>query len=260
MSDGDFTAAIVIIGNEILSGRTADQNTPWLAEKLNEYGIKLMEVRIVPDLPDMIAEAVNDMRTRYNYVLTTGGIGPTHDDITAAAIAHAFSVPLHEDPSARQMLEDYYGTEELNTARLKMAVVPEGSVLIDNPVSGAPGFKIENVYVLAGVPRIMQSMVESFVDGLAGGDPVLSNTITCDLLESQIADDLGKLQEKYTDVDLGSYPQYRGGILGLSIVLRTTEASQLQNATQEVIALIENLGGHAGAVTVRSDREKRNSA
>jgi molybdenum cofactor synthesis domain-containing protein len=256
MSAETYTAAILIIGDEILSGRTVDQNTPWIAEKLAEHGIKLREVRVVPDDYTDIINAVNALRSHYTYLITTGGIGPTHDDITAAAIAQAFAVPVKEDPDARKILEDYYGTRELNDARLKMAAVPEGAVLIDNPVSGAPGFKMENVYVLAGVPRIMQGMLEGFIDGLIGGDPMLSNTITCDLYESQVAKDLGSLQDKYPDVSIGSYPQYRGGILGLSLVLRATDAALLDNATDEVIAVIEALGGTASAVNIRGNETK----
>lgn len=253
MSAQTYTAAILIIGDEILSGRTADQNTPWIAEKLSGHGIKLREVRVVPDDYTAIINAVNELRTRHTYLITTGGIGPTHDDITAAAIAQAFDVPTKEDPEARKILEDYYGTTDLNEARLKMAVVPEGAALIDNPVSGAPGFKMENVYVLAGVPRIMQGMMEGLINGLAGGDPMLSNTVTCDLYESQVAKDLGILQEAYPDVSIGSYPQYRGGILGLSIVLRTTDSAALDRATNDVIAVIEKLGGQAGAVNIREN-------
>lgn len=253
MSAQTYTAAILIIGDEILSGRTADQNTPWIAEKLSGHGIKLREVRVVPDDYTAIINAVNELRTRHTYLITTGGIGPTHDDITAAAIAQAFDVPAKEDPEARKILEDYYGTTDLNEARLKMAVVPEGAALIDNPVSGAPGFKMENVYVLAGVPRIMQGMMEGLINGLAGGDPMLSNTVTCDLYESQVAKDLGILQEAYPDVSIGSYPQYRGGILGLSIVLRTTDSAALDRATNDVIAVIEKLGGQAGAVNIREN-------
>lgn len=253
MSAQTYTAAILIIGDEILSGRTTDQNTPWIAEKLSDHGIKLREVRVVPDDYTAIINTVNELRARYTYLITTGGIGPTHDDITAAAIAQAFDVTVTEDPEARKILEDYYGTTDLNEARLKMAAVPEGAVLIDNPVSGAPGFKMENVYVLAGVPRIMQGMLEGFIDGLAGGDPMLSNTITCDLFESQVAKDLGILQNSYPDVSIGSYPQYRGGVLGLSIVLRTTDAPLLERATNDVIAAIEKLGGQASAVNIRRD-------
>jgi len=256
MSAGTYTAAILIIGDEILSGRTVDQNTPWIAEKLSDHGIKLREVRVVSDDYTDIIHAVNELRAHCTYLITTGGIGPTHDDITAAAIAQAFDVPVKEDPEARKILEDYYGTTDLNEARLKMAAVPEGAALIDNPVSGAPGFKMENVYVLAGVPRIMQGMLEGFLDGLAGGDPMLSNTITCDLFESQVAKDLGTLQSGYPDVSIGSYPQYRGGILGLSLVLRTTDAALLASATADVIALIENLGGTASAVNIRDEETK----
>ena len=247
----EYTAAILIIGDEILSGRTADQNTPWLAERLDTHGIKLCEVRVIPDDADAIIHAVNVLRPKYDYLLTTGGIGPTHDDITADSMAKAFGVPLYEDPEARKVLEEHYGETDLNEARLKMAIVPEGATLIDNPVSAAPGFIMDNVYVLAGVPRIMQGMVDTFIQDLAGGNPMQSNTVTCTLGESQIAKELGDIQDEYPDVSIGSYPQYRRGVLGLSIVLRSANLELLDNATQKVIATVEELGGSANTVNVR---------
>lgn len=249
----DYTAAILIIGDEILSGRTVDQNTPWIAERISKHGIKLSEVRIVADDQEAIIHAVNVLRQKYSYIITTGGIGPTHDDITAESIAKAFDLPLEINEDARKILEDHYGKDDLNNARLRMARIPKGGALINNPVSGAPGFKVENVYVLAGVPRIMQAMVDSFIDGLAGGEPVVSNTVTCDLAESQIAEDLGILQDQYPDVSLGSYPQYRGGVLGLSIVLRSENTERLDKATQDVLDMIERLNGKTGAVNIRRE-------
>ncbi len=247
----EYTTAILIIGDEILSGRTMDANTPWIAEQLNKRGIRLAEVRIVQDNKSDIMHAVSSLRSKYNYVLTAGGIGPTHDDITADAIAETFNIKLKENSEARKMLEEHYKTTDLNEARLKMALIPEGADLIDNSISGAPGFKIENVYVMAGVPLIMQTMLANFIDDLDGGDLVLSNTVTSDLSESQVAHSLSQLEKKYENVSVGSYPQYRGGTLGLSIVLRSTDIKALENCTNEIIEAIATLGGQAKSVNVR---------
>lgn len=243
-------AALVIIGNEILSGRTQDANTPWLAAALNEAGIALAEVRIVPDIEGEIVAAVNALRVRYDYVFTTGGIGPTHDDITAQAIANAFGAALEKNAQAYQMLVDYYGDPaEVTDARAKMAMVPAGAVLVPNPVSGAPGFKTGNVYTFAGVPRIMQSMFESIRMELKGGRPVLSGTVACDLAESVIASGLSAIQDQWPDVDIGSYPTYRGGAAGLSVVMRTTDGGSLDRVMDEVVTLVGALGGTPLAIS-----------
>lgn len=250
-------AALLIIGNEILSGRTQDTNTPWIAQNLNELGIVLAEVRVVRDIEADIISAVNIMRGQYQYVFTTGGIGPTHDDITAESVARAFGVPVELSDHAYKMLRAHYASDaDMTPARMKMAMVPKGAALIDNPVSGAPGFRMDNVYVFAGVPRIMQAMFDSIRPELKGGSPVLSSTIACDLAESTIADDLAVIQKNFPQTDIGSYPNYRGGILGLSVVARSTDAGALNGATTAIIAMIKKLGGEPKAISTVSDLPK----
>ena len=228
------TAAILVIGDEILSGRTKDANMAYLAERLTELGVRLREARVVPDVPDEIVAAVNALRGRYDYIFTTGGIGPTHDDITAECIARAFGVPLLRHPEAVRRLEAHYEAGQLNEARLRMTNVPEGGTLIDNPVSAAPGFRIGNVHVMAGVPRIMQAMFDGIASTLAGGDKVLSRTVACDLGEGVIR------------IVGGSYPYFRAGKFGTSLVLRGTDVARLSSATEAVRVLVVSLGGTAG--------------
>ncbi len=237
-----FTAALLVIGNEILSGRTEDKNINWIAKKLVEKGIAFSEVRIVPDVAERIVAAVRDLSARYDYLFTTGGIGPTHDDITAGCVSQAFAVPMEENKQARAMLVAHYGGEEhLNPPRLKMAQIPVGAMLIPNPVSGAPGFIIENVYVMAGVPRIMQAMLDHVLPALAGGAVVLSRTITSRLAESRIAEGLGVIQERWPNVEIGSYPHFQAGHFGVSLVLRSTDQEALGRAEAEVQALVAQL-------------------
>lgn len=247
-----FKAALVIIGNEILSGRTADANTPWIAERLTERGILLAEVRIIPDVERVVIDTVNQLRAGYHYVFTTGGIGPTHDDITAECVAKAFGVALEQNDEAFRMLENHYGIENLTPPRVKMAFIPKGAALIPNPVSAAPGFIIGNVHVMAGVPRIMQAMMDHILGEIKAGKPILSNSVACQLPESKVADDLTALQGRYPDVDIGSYPHYRGGSLGLSLVLRSTHNEHLDLATGELIAIIRRHGDEPRAISVRS--------
>ncbi len=247
-----YSAALIIIGNEILAGRTQDTNTPWIAERLTDHGILLGEVRLIPDEGEDIIEAVNALRKKFDYVFTTGGIGPTHDDITAECIAKAFGRELVRDPQAFRMLEEHYGIEELTPPRAKMSLIPSGATLIPNPVTAAPGFILENVHVMAGVPRIMQAMLDHVLRMIRSGKPILSNTVACTLQESIIAADLAGLQEKYPDVQLGSYPHYRGGVLGLSLVLRTTNKENLEKATDELIAFIKGHGDEPRALSIRS--------
>lgn len=238
------TAGLIVIGNEILSGRTQDINIHWIAEKMTSIGIRFTEVRIVPDIEDAIVQAVNEVRARVTYLFTTGGIGPTHDDITTDAIAKAFGKTVMLDPAARQMLVDYYGDENaLNEPRLKMAHVPEGAKLIANPVSGAPGFQVENVYTLAGVPKIMQAMLDNIMAELKTGPKILSQTVTCNLGESSIALQLSEIQNRYPDVEIGSYPHYRAGELGLSLVLRSAAQDSLAAAADEVRKMVVAIGG-----------------
>lgn len=247
-----FKASLIIIGNEVLSGRTTDANTPWIAERLTERGILLAEVRIIPDVEHLIVSTLNHLRETYDYVFTTGGIGPTHDDITTESVAKAFGVPVVRDKDAFVILEKYYGLENLTGPRAKMAMVPQGAKLIPNPVSAAPGFIMDNVYVMAGVPRIMRPMMDHVLDEIKAGKPILSNTITCGLTESKVADDMTRMQAQYPDIDIGSYPHYRGGELGLSIVLRGTNNDHLDLATNEIIEMIKKFGDTPRALSIRS--------
>ncbi len=240
-----YSAAVLVIGNEVLSGRTRDANLPYLAVELNKLGIRLAEARVVPDIEARIVAAVNALRVLYDYVFTTGGIGPTHDDITAEAIARAFEVPLLRHPEAAERLARQYRNRgiELNEARLRMANVPEGGVLIDNPVSGAPGFQIGNVFVLAGVPSIMQAMFQTLKHRLVGGAPMLSRVVATDLPEGAIAAGLGALQEGHPEVEIGSYPYYRAGRFGVSLVIRGTDPAALERTAGELKAMLRGLGG-----------------
>lgn len=251
---GDIiTAGVLVIGDEILSGRTKDKNIGFIAEYLTNIGIDLKEARIVADDEADIVAALNALRGRYTYVFTTGGIGPTHDDITAEAVAKAFGAPLELNAEAYDILVRHYGDEKDVTApRRKMAMIPKGAGLINNPVSGAPGFQIENVFVMAGVPRIMQAMFDDVKTRLSRGKPVISNTVTCSLAESAVAEPLAEIQKNYPGVDIGSYPHFRGGILGLSLVLRSIDAAVLGRATDDVIAMIKRMGGEPNALSIQS--------
>jgi len=237
------TACVVVIGNEILSGRTQDANLSYLALALNSVGVRVREARVIPDDPDTIIATVNEVRAKFDYVFTTGGIGPTHDDITSLCIARAFGVPLILHPEAKALLEMHYRQGELNEARLRMAHVPEGAELLLNPVSRAPGFRIGNVFVLPGVPLVMQAIFDGFKHILAGGKTVLSRSITCALLEGRIAADLGTIQDGYPCVEIGSYPFFGQGAYGTCLVLRTTDQALLDAAAAEVRAMIRKHGG-----------------
>lgn len=237
-----YNAALIIIGNEILSGRTQDTNTQFLAKKLNTLGIRLQEVRVIPDDEAVIIATINALKACFNYIFTTGGIGPTHDDITSAAIAKAFGVPLILHEEARRRLASHYAEGELNEARLKMAHVPEGATLIDNPISNAPGFIIGNVYVMAGVPRIMQAMFEGIASGLRGGKVVESRDIRIYQLEGVIAQGFEALQQRYPGVEMGSYPFSEEGRLGTSLVLRADDVALLEQAFAEVKAFVAGIG------------------
>lgn len=234
------TAAIVVIGNEVLSGRTQDTNTHYLAGALAGLGIVVKEVRVIPDDETVIIDAVNILRRRVNMVFTTGGIGPTHDDITSASIAKAFGVRLLRHPEAEQRLLSYYPKEKINDARLKMADIPEGATLIDNPVSIAPGFKIENVHVLAGVPSIMRAMFDGLRTSLVGGAKILSREITNEEIgEGSIAAELSAIQLRFPEIEIGSYPFVKNLRVGVSIVLRGYDESALNDAANEVILLLK---------------------
>ena len=239
------TSALLIIGNEILSGRTLDLNTQHIATTLGSVGIDLLEVRVVPDTETEIIDAVNFLRKKYMYVFTTGGIGPTHDDITSEAIAKAFGLKYVLHPEAFDILLKHYGgSQNLNDGRTKMAYMPEGAKLIANLVSAAPGFVVENVYVMAGVPKIMQAMLEAIIHTLKTGQVVVSKTINIKIAESKIATILSDVQKKYMAVSIGSYPymkgdEYKDG--GVNIVLRCTDNLLLEKACAELLAIFKNL-------------------
>lgn len=242
---GTVTAAMLIIGNEILSGRTKDKNVGYIAEELTAMGIRLSEVRVVRDDEAAIIEAVTRLSDRYTYVFTSGGIGPTHDDITTACIAKAFGVAVERNAEAMRRLTAHYANSgvEFNAARQKMAEIPVGAALIDNPVSAAPGFILRNVHVMAGVPRILQAMFEGLKPTLTGGAQMLSRTVACTVGEGTVAGGLGRVQEAFPEIEIGSYPYFRAGAFGTSLVLRGTDEARLDAAAEEVRALVRSLGG-----------------
>ena len=233
------TAAILIVGDEILSGRTRDANMHYLAGELNRIGIALKEVRIVSDNHRSIMAAVNALRVAFDHVFTSGGIGPTHDDITADAIAAAFDVAIGVREDARALLAAHYDRNgmEFNTARLRMARIPEGAELIDNPISAAPGFTLENVHAMAGVPNIFQAMVASLLPRLTGGRPLLSQTLRIMRGEGTIAGPLGDLAEEFSDLSLGSYPFVMNGVFGTNIVIRGDDAARIDAAMSRLAML-----------------------
>jgi molybdenum cofactor synthesis domain-containing protein len=245
MSDA-VTAAVLIIGNEVLSGRTKDANLSHLGERLNAHGIRVVEARVVRDDEAAIVEAVNALRARCDYVFTTGGIGPTHDDITAACVAKALGRDLVRNPDAVKRLEAHYrgGDIDLTEARLRMANTPAGDdvELLDNPVSGAPGFRCENVFVLPGVPRIMQAIVDLLLSRLSGGAVVESRTVAAYIPEGDLADPLAAVQAAHPQVEIGSYPYFRAGRFGASLVLRSTDAAALAACEDAVRDMVRALG------------------
>lgn len=237
------TAAVVIIGNEILSGRTQDVNLSHIATRLGEIGIAVRDARVIPDVESVIVATIDELRARHDHVFTTGGIGPTHDDITADGIAKAFGVSLEINAEALERMQAHYPAGHLNDARRRMARIPPGATLIDNPVSAAPGFTIGNVHVLPGVPGIMRAMLDGLLPRLKGGPPIRSRIVSTSLLEGTIAKDLGDVQTEYPAIDIGSYPYFRAGSFGVSLVLRGTDEAMLEAATTAVTAMIERLGG-----------------
>jgi molybdenum cofactor synthesis domain-containing protein len=243
MTDPAPTAAVLIIGNEILSGRTQDTNLNHIATRLTARGIRLVEARVVPDIEDEIVDAVRALSGRYTYLFTTGGIGPTHDDITVDAIAKAFGRPVIVHPEAERRLIAHYGVGKVTPGRLRMARTPEGADLVDNPVSGAPGIRIENVFIMAGVPAIMRAMIDHIVPTLPGGPVVLSRSVACLIGESTLAEPLGRVQAAHPEVDIGSYPWFRNGQFGVSLVTRGTEPAALDVVVGEISAMIRSLGG-----------------
>ena len=237
------TAAVLLIGDELLSGRTQDANLKAIADFLAPLGVQVREARVGPDIQEEIVAALNALRGRYDYVFTTGGIGPTHDDITAACIAKAFGVALERNPEAVARLERHYAAGQLNEARLRMANVPAGGILIDNPISQAPGFQIGNVFVMAGVPNIMRAMLDGILPRLAGGPALHARTVACELGEGVIASDLSALQDRHPNLEIGSYPYFRNGFFGVSLVLRGTDEAEVTAAADELAAIIRRLGG-----------------
>src|ERR1700761_3324073 len=237
------TAAVLIIGNEILSGRTQDVNLNWIANRLTARGIRLAEARVVPDVEDEIVDAVRALSGRYTYLFTTGGIGPTHDDITVDAIAKAFDRRVIVHPEAERRLIAHYGAGEVTPGRLRMARTPEGAELIENAVSGAPGIRVENVFIMAGVPAIMRAMIDHIVPTLPGGPIVLSRSIACLIGESILAEPLGAIQDAHPEVDIGSYPWFRTGQFGVSLVARGIDPAALDTVVGEISAMIRSLGG-----------------
>ena len=235
------TAALLIIGNEILSGRTQDTNLNAVAKKLGSVGIALKEARVVPDVESEIVPALNALRPRYTYVFTTGGIGPTHDDITVEAVAAAFGVKVIEHPQARVLLMAHYG-DKINPARLRMARTPEGATLIANPISKAPGIKIDNVYVMAGVPDIMRAMLDGVVATLRHGPALHSLTVSAFIAESLIAEELGAIAARYPQLDIGSYPWVKDGRFGTALVTRGTDEAAVRKASEEIAAAVKTKG------------------
>ncbi|RSV44363.1 competence/damage-inducible protein A [Sphingomonas sp. ABOLE] len=241
-----WTAALVVIGDEILSGRTQDKNIAQLATWLNAQGIRLAEVRVVPDQQAAIVEAVNVLRARNDYCFTTGGIGPTHDDITVDAIAAALGVRVVVHAEARAALADYYASKGgLTEARLRMARVPDGADLIVNRMSGAPGIRWGNIFILAGVPHIAAGMLDALTGTLEGGLPVVSRTIGCWVAESEIADLLGETERAHDGVSIGSYPFFREGCVGANFVVRATDAAQVDCVTAVLVDGLEARGFEA---------------
>jgi len=238
-----WTAALLVIGDEILSGRTQDKNIAQVATWLNRQGIRLEEVRVVPDVGARIASAVNELRRTYDYVMTTGGIGPTHDDITVDSIAAAFEVPVIVHPEARRILEDYYATRGgVTDARLRMARVPEGAELLPNPTSGAPGVRMDNVFILAGVPSIAAAMMEALDGKLEGGRPMVSATVGAYAAESEVADLLREAEAANDGVAIGSYPFFKDGRYGANFVVRSDDGNLVERTAKDLERRLSEAG------------------
>ena len=231
-------AAILIIGNEILSGRTQDTNTSTLSIWLNSIGVKVEEVRVIPDVENTIVNAINLLRKNYDYVFTTGGIGPTHDDITAQSVSKAFGIKYEIHEEAFKILESYYQPGEFNEGRQKMVWMPEKASLIINPTSGAPGFSVENVFCLPGVPSILKSMLGGLTNAIVGGEPIKSLTISLRTVESEIANSLTKVQNENKDVEIGSYPFFHAGKLGVSIVIRSEDQLKIEKCNTQILKFV----------------------
>ena len=235
----DIIAGIIIIGNEILSGRTKDLNTSALSKWLNSIGIKVLETRTIPDIEEVIISTVNELKQKFDYIFTSGGIGPTHDDITAQSISKAFELKYEIHKEAYKILEKYYGTSEFNEGRQKMVWMPSNANLILNPASGAPGFYVENVFCLPGVPSILKSMLGGIENNLVGGDPIISKTINLRTYESEIAESLTNVQNNNQGVEIGSYPFFRKGKIGVSIVLTSKDQSKINKCNSQILEFIK---------------------
>jgi molybdenum cofactor synthesis domain-containing protein len=242
MSEQIYTAAVVIIGNEILSGRTQDTNLRDIAVTLGAWGIRVTEARVIPDAEATIVAVINEVRSRHDYVFTTGGIGPTHDDITAASVAKAFGVPLVEHPGIAAIIRRREAPPEVMTARLRMAQVPEGSGLIDNLTGGPPGFFIHNVFVMAGIPAVMRAMLGTLATKLTGGAVLQSQSVSAYVAESAIAKALQAIQDAHTRVEIGSYPFFRDGRYGATLVARSTDESLLAAVVEKIKAMLAAVG------------------
>ena len=237
------TACLLIIGNEILSGRTQDTNLAYLSNSLNELGVRMVHARVIPDIEDIIISTVNECRAQYDNVFTTGGIGPTHDDITADCIAAAFNTELEYHPEVVELIKRREAPPEVMESRLRMARIPKGATLVENPTGGPPGFQIDNVYVMAGVPMVMQAMVGTLTkERLGGTDPVRSRSIGAYLGESTVANDLSAIQDEHPDVDIGSYPFFREDGYGTNLVIRGTDEAELDVILEKVRQLVVNFG------------------
>jgi molybdenum cofactor synthesis domain-containing protein len=242
MNDRVYTAAVIIIGNEILSGRTQDTNLRDIANTVGGWGIRVTEARVVPDVEAAIVSTVNELRVRHDYVFTTGGIGSTHDDITAECIAKAFGVPLIEHPQIADLIRKYKASPEVISAAMRMALVPEGAGLIDNLSGGPPGFFMGNVYVMAGIPSVMRAMLGSLATKLTGGAVVQSQSISGYVSEPAIAEPLRRLQAEYPDVDIGSYPFFREGKIGTTLVARGTDQAMIATVVGKIKQLLLSAG------------------
>ncbi len=240
----NLTACVVVIGNEVLSGRTQDANIRFLAQRLGDMGMPVREVRIIPDVTETIVRTINEVRAAFDHVFTTGGIGPTHDDITSECVAAAFGVPWEPHPVVWARMEAHYKPGTFNAARQRMATMPRGAALIDNGQTIAPGFSMGNVHVMAGVPAIMRAMFDMLAPTLPVGTPVISRSVHArDIREGDLAAGLTEIQARYPTLDLGSYPYYRDDVAGVAIVAKGTDVVLADSAIAEVTALFRGLGG-----------------
>ncbi len=232
------SATIIIIGNEILSGRTKDINTSTIATWLNKLGVRVQEVRVIPDIEEVIVKTINEVRKKNTYVFTTGGIGPTHDDITAVSISKAFRLKYEINKEAFKILKAYYKPGEFNEGRQKMAWTPANAKLILNPTSGAPGFIVENVFCLPGVPSILKSMLGGLKNKISGGKPIISHTINLRTVESEIAKSLTLVQDNNKDVEIGSYPFFKANKLGVAVVIRSVDQSKIDICNSQILDFV----------------------